>query len=103
MSVKRISNTRQIFDKTKRQVEESVADARNEAMATMISLVPVLSGFLRDSIETLDEGNRLGIIVLAFYGIFIEYGTFKSGAQPFFRPGLDAGRRKLQTGLKIVK
>jgi HK97 gp10 family phage protein len=73
---------------------------------------PVDTGFLRNSIyvktET-DSDNRVSgaeafpevdipehnaayIAVGARYGIFVEYGTSRMGAQPFFTPAIEAER-----------
>ena len=38
----------------------------------------------------------------AFYGRFIEYGTSKMAARPFFRPGADAARSKAISAVKEV-
>lgn len=38
----------------------------------------------------------------AFYGRFVEFGTSRTAAQPFLRPGFDAARDKAVSAVKTV-
>jgi len=57
------------------------------------ALVPVDTGFLRDSITMAVEGisttANAEIGATARYGGFVEYGTSITPAQPYMRPALD--------------
>ena len=57
------------------------------------AIVPVDTGFLRDSIEIAVEGGtttaNAEIGATARYGGFVEYGTSNTPAQPYMRPALD--------------
>jgi HK97 gp10 family phage protein len=57
------------------------------------ALVPVDTGFLRDSIDMAVEGGtttaNAEIGATAPYGGFVEYGTSTNPAQPYMRPALD--------------
>lgn len=60
--------------------------------------VPVDTGELRSSI-TKNEGS---LDVGAEHGVFIEYGTFKSPAQPFIRPAYEEMSNYIDKNLKDV-
>jgi len=50
-------------------------------------LVPVRTGALRDSIKARGVNQyRTDVIVGEPYGVFVEFGTHKMAAQPFFVP-----------------
>lgn len=53
-------------------------------------IVPVDTGFLRDSIlvNRLEEAAGWSIEVKAPYASFVEYGTRKMRPQPFLRPAI---------------
>lgn len=67
--------------------EKIASDARSRA--------PVLSGFLRSSIqvESVKTGKEAQIVVGADYGKFVEYGTYKMAARPFLTPALVADKQ----------
>lgn len=52
--------------------------------------VPVDTGFLQSKIQIIDA-NRVGLWILAgtdgcYYALYVEFGTFKMAARPFWRP-----------------
>lgn len=55
------------------------------------SLAPVDTGFLRDSIHVAPGDGEMSssVIVEAFYGPFLEFGTRFMSAQPFFFPAVE--------------
>jgi HK97 gp10 family phage protein len=56
----------------------------------MISLVPVDTGELRDSIDyNVEADGSLNFEATAEYAGYVEFGTSKMSAQPFFMPPLD--------------
>lgn len=58
-------------------------------------------GYLRSSITKVSVGlRRWRIEVGAHYGVYVEYGTRYMRAQPYFRPGVQAGRKVLKQGVK---
>jgi hypothetical protein len=62
---------------------------------------PVRTGFLRDSIET---NYKEGIVVaLAPYASYVNYGTYKMAANPFFERGIinSLGEIKDRLGQKV--
>jgi HK97 gp10 family phage protein len=71
--------------------EETVSDARGRA--------PVKTGFLRDNISgsvTTGPGMVIATIVSAApYSGFVDMGTRRMAARPFFTPAVDQARSKL--------
>lgn len=60
--------------------------------------VAIDTGELKSSI---DKGKD-GISVGAEHGVFLEYGTFKSPAQPFIRPAYEDMKSNIDRNLKDV-
>lgn len=59
---------------------------KNEARV----LVPVDTGFLRDSIDLTEAGdNSVELVAEADYAEDVEFGTTKMQAQPYFRPAIE--------------
>ena len=61
-------------------------------------IVPVKTGFLRDSITSTDEG----IEVTAPYAFAVEYGTSRKMAQPYIRPAIDTHKREIVDAVEAV-
>ena len=55
----------------------------------MKNLCPVDTGALQESIDYLVSGTDLTFEATEDYAGFVEYGTSKMAAQPFFNPPLD--------------
>ena len=78
-------------DKLKGAMMRAAVVIRDEAK----DLAPSRTGALRNSIiATKGPDNKPGVVVmvLRYYGRFIERGTSKMTAQPFFRPAIAATR-----------
>lgn len=79
---------------------EAARIASRAAIATATvarQLVPVKTGFLRDSIFVEQTGEtRFKVGASADYSSFIEYGTANSSAQPFLTPALELARREFE-------
>lgn len=67
-------------------------------------LAPVDTGFLQNSITTsaLSEATYV-VAVGAEYGIYVEFGTRKTRAQPYFIPAIEEGRRYFDRELKALE
>lgn len=64
---------------------------------SMKQLAPVDTGFLRNSIMGRMIDGLKGIVeVFAEYAIYVEYGTRKMAAQPFFHPAVDRARLTIE-------
>lgn len=63
----------------------------NEAVViSKVVFVPVDTGFLQSKIQIIDS-SRTGLWILAgtegcYYALYVEFGTFKMNARPFWRP-----------------
>ena len=112
MKVLRRSRLKSIIGGTEKQMKRAVTLAAAEAEAVMNNLVPVDQGDLKSTISVLDEGSGHAEISaggaskisdkFVDYELDVEFGTDRQSAQPFFRPGLDSGRRKLKAEMKIT-
>lgn len=64
------------------QALQQSADAMVSAMQ---SSCPVDTGFLRDNIMITNQNSyAIQVSSLAYYSIFIEFGTYKMSPEPFF-------------------
>ena len=72
-------------------IRKTAADIERDAKIN----APVDTGFLMNSITTTIEGDgrsgsmRAEIGPTAYYGVFVELGTSRNGAQPFLFPAVD--------------
>lgn len=66
-----------------------VADAKQRA--------PVRTGFMRDSlvIEDAEAPEKRTLHAQAYYSGFVDHGTARAPAQPWFTPAVDQGRQTL--------
>lgn len=52
-------------------------------------IVPVRTGYLKSTIMTARRGSlQWRVLTYAFYAKFVEYGTSRMAAKPYFRPAL---------------
>lgn len=59
-------------------------------LAVATDLVPVDTGALRDSIIADTDGEYIECEAGMDYAQYVEYGTYKMAAQPYFEPALEA-------------
>lgn len=65
-------------------------------LETATSLVPVRTGFLLSTIDANTDGHMCEAEATAEYAQYVEYGTWKMDAQPYFEPGVQAGLEAFQ-------
>lgn len=53
---------------------------------------PVDTGFLRNSVQSTVTGTTGVVTVGAEYGAYVEYGTRRMSAQPYFHPAIEQFR-----------
>jgi HK97 gp10 family phage protein len=83
-------------DLTVKQVAAKVED-------TMKADAPVLTGELRDSIHSVDDGHAAVLIEAdSPHAIFNEFGTVHMAAHPFMRPALHEGESELPEVARVV-
>jgi HK97 gp10 family phage protein len=64
-------------------------------------LAPVDTGFLRNSIQALKTGDLSAVVFVgAEYGVYVEFGTRRMRAQPFFTPAADEARRYFEAEMR---
>lgn len=74
-------------------VEVDYSGALEHMVATFMeiatSLVPVDTGYLQSTIHAETDGLSAEFFADAEYAQYVEYGTWKMRAQPYFQPALD--------------
>lgn len=76
----------QLLDKLYSIMLEEVQEA---VTISKFYLCPVKSGALRDSIQIFEADSQMLFIIAGtdvYYAIFVEFGTVKMRARPFWRP-----------------
>jgi HK97 gp10 family phage protein len=69
-----------------------VAETARKIAADAAQRAPVRTGALRDSIRVEGAGSSSTVVAGVPYAVYVEYGTSRMGAQPFFWPALEANR-----------
>jgi HK97 gp10 family phage protein len=67
------------------------------------SIVPVRTGFLRDSIfhQVVESDLNLTFGATADYADYVEFGTSRMAARPYIRPAFDATEQKILDALLV--
>jgi len=100
LEVKGLEEMIRFFDEAERslmdELDAAVDSAAKLVWDTAISLVPVRTGRLKNSIHILKE-KELERIIRADteYAAFVEFGTSRMAARPFMRPALEARRAEI--------
>lgn len=67
------------------------------------SLVPVDTGFLMSSIDAYADDYGIECYAKADYAEYVEYGTYKMDAQPYFEPALNYAYRQAAPYWEMAK
>lgn len=106
MKTYRKSRLVQILSATKRNAAKVMRNATEKGKEVMDQLAAVDTGYMksRNSSDSIAIGDKVvGVIENDTpYGIFVESGTRKMGAQPFFRPAVDVTEREIKAGMRIT-
>lgn len=74
----------------KSQLGRAIAKLARDVEGQMKQTCPVDTGFLKNSILAVHTApSQWQVTVGASYGIYVEMGTVKMAAQPFFYPTID--------------
>lgn len=88
----------------KRQIEEALAGGLQEIVtdisADVVAGSPILTGHNRRSISTELKKLSARIFSTSGYGGWLEIGTRRMSARPYFRPALDRHIKKLPDAIK---
>lgn len=82
----------QLAGELKGKGEALVAETARKVAEDAARRAPVRTGALRDSIHPEQRGGGWYVDVDVPYGVYVEYGTSRMGAQPFLWPALEANR-----------
>lgn len=124
MKIVRRSKTKAIIRGTVRQSKIAVRAGANRALETMQRLVPVDEGDLKKTLKVFNAPDgSVGVSAgsqgkitdgeeFVDYEADVEFGTvhrkangdtYSIAAQPYFRPGLDDGRKTVRRNMKITE
>lgn len=84
-------------------VGDYVSTVESEVYKTIIDNTPVDTGRLRDSIVINKSKYGSNITTQCDYALFVEIGTSRQPAQPFFEPGYLAGVASRENMLRTLK
>ena len=92
-----------ITGKLRHTADALVAKAALDIEAQAKTRAPVDTGFLKNSIQAvkISEGHWR-VAVGAEYGIYVEYGTRRSAAQPYFQPAIDAVKPGFLDAMRMI-
>lgn len=84
------------------RVRAALDKSADELVGIQQRLVPVDQGDLRDSLQKREGRHDLSVDVVAgnkkaFYAPFVEFGTAKAPAEPFFFPPYRAMRKRIKS------
>jgi HK97 gp10 family phage protein len=104
MRTKRTSQGRKIFTATRRHAFDTIAEGVAVGEQVAKQLAAVDTGFMQEHTRGESDGQGKGKLEsTAHYAKFVELGTSKMAAQPFFRPGDDAARQFIKANMRVVK
>lgn len=80
----------------------AIAKTAHDIEADAKAIVPVDTGFLKNSISS-DIGELSAVIgPTADYGLYVEEGTSRMGPQPYMRPAFDRRKEGLVQALERI-
>ena len=92
--------TKEVQNKVNRATEKSIRNVVIDIANDAIKGSPKVTGNNARSIKYEAKGFEGSIYSTSGYGGFLETGTVKMAAQPYFKPALDRNAHKLPAGIK---
>lgn len=92
----------QIMARTRPLAMAAVAKTVQDIETGAKSRAPVDTGNLRNSIQGSVGGLSGQVSVGAHYGIYVEFGTYKMSAQPYFIPAVEAARGPFLKAMEAI-
>lgn len=89
-------------DEVRRRAEEILEIAARQVEAAAKAEAPVDTNFLRDSFKVREKPLRRIIRATAEYAAYVEFGTSRQAAQPYFTPAIEAVRKPLMAAWKTL-
>ena len=94
------ANLNKLAGDIEKAMEKGLRDTIVEIANGAIHGSPVLTGNNRRSIKYEAKGLTASTFSTSGYGGYLETGTAKMGAQPYFKPALDANLPRLGDNIK---
>ncbi len=99
---------KEVLAKVKKATKEALKDVVTDIAADAIKLSPILTGNNRRSIkfevgpggEVAKNEGEGAVYSTSGYGGYLETGTVKMSAKPYFKPALDMNIKKLSKNIK---
>lgn len=88
-------NSRSVIEEARRLAAEQIATFCGSMAEAAKELSPVDTGHNRDSIDHTANGLNGEIFTESGYGGWLEVGTSKMAAQPYFRPAFEQTRQDM--------
>ncbi len=92
--------TKEVRDKVNKATEKAIKDVVVDIANDAIKGSPVDTGNNRRSIKYEAKGLEGVVYSTSGYGGYLETGTVKMPAQPYFKPALDKNMHKLPAGIR---
>lgn len=92
--------TKEVKDKVNKATEKSIRNVVVDIANDAIKGSPVDTGNNRRSIKYEAKGLEGAVYSTSGYGGYLETGTVKMPAQPYFKPALDKNIHKLPVGIR---
>ena len=92
--------TKEVVDKVKKASEKSLKNAVADIANDAIKGSPYLTSHNRRSIRYEAKELEGAVYSTSGYGGFLETGTVRMPARPYFKPALDKNIKKLPEGIK---
>lgn len=84
-------------ERMRAKIADQLVVIGDEIVAFARGIVPIRTGFLRDSIfsDLIESDLNLTVAATASYAGYVEFGTSRMRAQPYLRPALDASQQRI--------
>ena len=97
-------NRKTVKVRFERELATIIQEATEEGAKYAKTIVPVRTGDLRDSIEPVKiDRFRWQIVAGLDYATFVEFGTTRSGPQPFLMPAFMIAKAYIATRKRTLK
>jgi HK97 gp10 family phage protein len=91
---------KEVQDKVKEAAEKALKNVIVDIAKDVVEGSPVETGNNRRSIQYEAKGLEGSIYSTSGYGGYLEVGTVKMNARPYFKPALDLHLKELPEGIK---
>lgn len=100
ISIKTNLKTKEVQDKIEQAAEKALKNVVVDIANDVVKGSPVETGNNRRSIQYEAKGLEGSVYSTSGYGGYLEVGTVKRSATPYFKPALDLHLKELPEGIK---